>query len=80
MNPKSTDCEADALTTTPPRRFDDVTTIKAATIKYKDCKKDFHEAGLPLTPDSVITRWATWLRAALHLSEYFPAVCTTVNN
>ena len=57
-----------------------VATIKAATIKNKDCKKDVHEAGLRSPPDPVITRWATWLRAALHYSEYFLAVCTIVND
>ena len=57
-----------------------VATIKAATIKNKDCKKDFHDADLPSPPDPVITRWATWLRAALCYSENLPAVCTTVNN
>ena len=53
--------------------------IKAATIKNKDRKKDFHDAGLP-SPDPVITRWATWLRAALYYSENLPAVRTIVNN
>ena len=43
-----------------------IATIKAATIKNKDGKKDFHDAGLPSPPGPVITRWATWLRAALH--------------
>ena len=43
-----------------------IATIKAATIKNKDRKKDFHDAGLPSPPDPVITRWATWLRAALY--------------
>ena len=57
-----------------------VATIKAATIKNKDRKKDFHHAGLPSPPDPVITRWATWLRAALHYSENLPAVRTIVNN
>ena len=57
-----------------------IATIKAATIKNKDRKKDFHDAGLPSTPDPVITRWATWLRAALYYSENFPAVRTIVNN
>ena len=41
-----------------------IATIKTATIKNKDRKKDFHDAGLPSPPDPVITRWATWLRAA----------------
>ena len=57
-----------------------IATIKAATIKHKDRKKDFHDAGLPSPPDPVITRWATWLRAALCYSENFPAVRTIVNN
>ena len=51
-----------------------------ATIKNKDCKKDFHNAGLPSSPDPVITRYATWLRAALYYSENLPAVRTIVNN
>ena len=54
-------------------------TIKAVTIKNKDCKKDFHDAGLP-SPDPVITRWATWLRTALYHSENLPAVRTIANN
>ena len=57
-----------------------IATIKAATIKNKDRKKDLHDAGLPSPPDSVITRWATWLRAALYYSENLPAVRTIVNN
>ena len=51
-----------------------------ATIKNKDRKKDFHDAGLPSPPDPVITRWATWLRAASYFSENLPAVRTIVNN
>ena len=54
--------------------------IKAATIRNKDCKKDFHDAGLPSHPDLVIPRWPTWLRAALCCSENLPAVHTIVNN
>ena len=57
-----------------------IATIKAATIKNKDRKKDFHDARLPSTPDPVITRWATWLRAALYYNENLPAVRTIVNN
>ena len=54
--------------------------IKAAKIKNKDRKKDFHDAGL-LSPDPVIsTRWVTWLRAALYYSENLSAVHTIVNN
>ena len=57
-----------------------IATIKAATIKNKDRKKDFHNAGLPSPPDPVITRWASWLRAALYYNENLPAVRTIVNN
>ena len=57
-----------------------IATIKAATIKNTNRKKNFHDAGLPSPPDSVITRWATWLRAALYYSENLPAVRTIVNN
>ena len=57
-----------------------IATIKAATIKNKDRKKDFHDTGLPSPPDPVITRWATWLRAVLYYSENLPAVRTIVNN
>ena len=56
--------------------FDEV----IATINNKDCKKDFHDTGLPSPPDLVITRWATWLRAALYYSENLPPVRTIVNN
>ena len=38
---------------------DVVATIKAAAIKNKDRKNGFREAGLPSSPVSVITRWAT---------------------
>ena len=57
-----------------------IATIKAATIKNKDRKKDFHDAGLPSPPDPVITRWATWLRVALYYSKNLPAVRTIINN
>ena len=57
-----------------------IATIKETTIKTNDRKKDFHDAGLPFSPDPVITRWATWLRATLFYSENLPAVRTIVNN
>ena len=57
-----------------------IATTKAATIKNKDRKKDFHDAGLPSPPDPVITRWAAWLRTAIYYSENLPAVRTIVNN
>ena len=48
------------------KNIDDlVAIIKAATIKNKDRKNDFREAGLTSLPVPVITRSATWLRVAL---------------
>ena len=51
-----------------------------ATAKTKIVKKNIRKARLPSPPDPMVTRWATWLRAALHYSEYFPAVRTIVND
>ena len=51
-----------------------------ATIKNKDRKKDFHDAGLPSPLDQVVSRWATWLRAVLYHYENLPAVRIIVNN
>ena len=56
-----------------------IATIKAATFKNKDCKKDFHDAGMSSPPDPVITKWATWLRAALCHNENIPVFRTIVN-
>ena len=54
--------------------------IKIATIKNKDRKKDFHDVGLPSPSVLVVTRWATWIRAAVYYSENLSAVRTVVNN
>ena len=39
-----------------------IATIKAATTRHKVRQKDFHDAGLPFTPESVITRRTIWHR------------------
>ena len=57
-----------------------IATIKVAPFKNKDRKKDFQDTGLKSPPDPVITRWVTWLRAALYYIENIPAVLTIVNN
>ena len=51
--------------------------IKAAKLKNKDRKKDFQDAGLPFPPDPIITRWTTWLIAALYYSENLPPSCSS---
>ena len=57
-----------------------IATIKAATVKTKNRKKGFHDAGLASPADPVIIRWATLLRAALYYLENLPAIRTIVNN
>ena len=53
-----------------------IATIKAATITNKHRKKDFLDAGLPSPLDPVITRWATWLRAASYYGRLFIPLST----
>ena len=63
------------------KNIDEVTsTIKAATIKNKHRQKNFHDASLSSPTDPVITKWKTWLRAALYYNENLPAVRTIVND
>ena len=57
-----------------------IATIKAATIKNKHRKKDFHDAALSSPPDLVITRLATLLRAVLNYNENLPVLSTIVSN
>ena len=51
-----------------------ITTIKAAIIQNKGRKKEFHDASLPSPLGPVITRWATWYRAALYYNENFSSL------
>jgi len=41
-----------------------IATVKAATVRSKDRKELFASIGYP--PQPVVTRWATWLKAAIH--------------
>ena len=34
-----------------------IANFKATTIKNKDCRKDYHDAGLPSSLDPVMTTW-----------------------
>ena len=74
-------CTTNQLVSAFLKNIDDVVaTIEAATIKNKDRKNDFREAGLSSPPVPVITRWAAWLRAVLYYNENLPTVRTIVNN
>lgn len=46
--------------------------IKASIIKNKKRKMLFNEIGLP--PDTIITRWGSWLKTAKYYSENFNEV------
>ena len=50
-----------------------IATMKALTIKNKDRRNQFAEIGLSI-PHPVITRWGTWLTAAVWYSHNFPKV------
>ena len=59
------------------KNIDKVTaTIKATSFKNKNCKKDFHNAGLLSLLDPIITKWATWLTAALRTFQLFVPLLT----
>ena len=49
-----------------------ISSIKAATVNNKDRYNSFKEIGLP--PHPVLTRWGSWLRAALYYSKNFHSV------
>lgn len=51
--------------------------VKAATVKNKPRKEAFREIGQP--PQPVVTRWTTWLRAAIYYADHLPAVKRIVN-
>jgi hypothetical protein len=51
--------------------------VKAATVKNKCRKSAFQTIGQP--PEPIITRWATWLRAALYYADHLPTVKRIVN-
>ena len=49
-----------------------ITSIKAATVKNKSRKQLFASIGFP--PSPVITRWGSWIDAALYYSRHLPQV------
>ena len=49
-----------------------IATVKAATVRSKDRKELFASIGYP--PQPVVTRWATWLKAAFYCAEKLPDV------
>ena len=54
-----------------------IATVKAATVKNQIRREMFREIGFP--PDPVVTRWGSWLEAAIYYSENLPAVKRIVN-
>lgn len=46
--------------------------IKSVVVKNKERKSLFDEIGTP--PQPIVTRWASWLRAAFYYAENFPRV------
>ena len=52
--------------------------INNAIVKNKTRLNDFAEIGSP--PDTIITRWASWLNTALYYGKNLPAVQSIVRN
>lgn len=49
-----------------------ISSIKAATVKNKSRKQLFTSIGFP--PSPVITRWGSWIEAALYYSRHLPKI------
>lgn len=54
-----------------------IASVKAAIVKNKSRKEMFRSIGLP--PDTIVTRWASWLNAALYYADNLPAVRAIVD-
>ena len=54
-----------------------IATVKAVTVKNKSRQNMFIDIGLP--PQPIITRWASWLKAARYYSDHLPEVRNIVN-
>jgi len=52
--------------------------VKASIVKNKERKNRFYEIGIP--PEPVITRWTSWLKAAIYYADNLPEVRNIVNN
>ena len=52
--------------------------IKSATVKNKERKSLFDEIGAP--PEPIVTRWASWLKAAFYYVDIFPSLKELFNN
>lgn len=52
--------------------------IKAAIVKNNNRKNQFRGIGIPPTP--VITRWGSWLKAAIYYADNLPQVRSIVNS
>lgn len=57
-----------------------ITNTKAVFCKSPKRIRDFHRKcpGIPEPPQSIVTEWETWLRAALYYSKYFEQTKTVV--
>ena len=51
-----------------------ISCVKAATVKNKSRQSLFREKGIPLPPTPVLTRWGSWLNAALYYSKHLVKV------
>ena len=57
-----------------------ISSIKVGTIKNKDWRSLFTAAGLSAPPQSISTRWSTWLEASFFYAENFQIVKQIVSS
>ena len=51
--------------------------VKAVVVKNKERKNSFRGIGIP--PEPIVTRWASWLKAAIYYADNLPQVRRIVN-
>ena len=54
-----------------------IAAVKASVVKNKDRRAKF--SAINSSPQPVVTRWGSWLKAAEHYAKNFPQVCEIVN-
>ena len=55
-----------------------IAAVKTATVKNRTRSVLFHDIGQP--PQPVVTRWGSWLEAALYYAEHMPRIKEIVNS
>jgi len=55
-----------------------IASVKYSILKSKDRRNQI--VGIPISSNTIITRWGSWLKAIKYYSEYFPMIKKIVND